>query len=47
MIGHGMIVFLYMQFFKDLPDSLIESARIDGAGTLRIYFGSSCRCPCP
>ena len=38
MIGNGMIVFLYMQFFKDLPDSLIESARIDGAGTLRIYF---------
>jgi len=38
MIGNGMIVFLYMQFFKDIPDSLLESARIDGAGTLRIYF---------
>lgn len=38
MIGNGMIVFLYMQFFLDIPDSLMESARIDGAGTLRIYF---------
>lgn len=39
MIGNGMIVFLYMQFFSDIPDALLESARIDGAGTLRIYFG--------
>lgn len=39
MIGNGMIVFLYMQFYKDIPDALLESARIDGASTLRTYFG--------
>lgn len=38
MIGNGMIVFLYRQFFEDIPDSLLESARIDGAGTLRSFF---------
>lgn len=38
MIGHGMIVFLYRQFFHDIPDALLESARIDGAGTARIFF---------
>jgi multiple sugar transport system permease protein/putative chitobiose transport system permease protein len=38
MIGNGMIVFLYRQFFKEIPDSLIESAVIDGAGPLKIFF---------
>jgi ABC-type glycerol-3-phosphate transport system permease component len=38
MVSNGMIVFLYRQFFQDIPDSLIESAVIDGAGTLRIFF---------
>jgi multiple sugar transport system permease protein len=38
MVGNGMIVFLYRQFFLDIPDSLIDSARIDGAGTMRIFF---------
>ena len=38
MVANGMIVFLYRQFFKDIPDSIIESARIDGANTLRIFF---------
>ena len=38
MVANGMIVFLYRQFFKDIPDSIIESARLDGANTLRIFF---------
>lgn len=38
MVGHGMIVFLYRQFFQEIPDALLESARIDGAGTMRIFF---------
>jgi multiple sugar transport system permease protein/putative chitobiose transport system permease protein len=38
MVGNGMIVFLYRQFFMDIPDALIESARIDGAGILKIFF---------
>ncbi|WP_275006791.1 carbohydrate ABC transporter permease [Promicromonospora iranensis] len=31
-------VFLMRQFIKDIPDSLIEAARIDGAGELRIFL---------
>lgn len=38
MVANGMIVFLYRQFFQDIPDALIESAVIDGAGTFRIFF---------
>ena len=38
MAANGMIVFLYRQFFKDIPDGLIEAATIDGAGKLRIFF---------
>jgi multiple sugar transport system permease protein len=32
-------VFLMRQFIQDVPDSLIEAARIDGAGELRIFLG--------
>lgn len=38
MVANGMIVFLYRQFFKDIPDSLIEAAMIDGASKIRIFF---------
>ena len=38
MMGNGMIIFLYRQFFMEIPDSLIEAAVIDGAGPLRIFF---------
>ena len=38
MVANGMIVFLYRQFFKDIPDSLIEAATIDGAGMVRTFF---------
>jgi multiple sugar transport system permease protein/putative chitobiose transport system permease protein len=38
MVANGMIVFLYRQFFKDIPDSLIEAATIDGAGKIRTFF---------
>jgi multiple sugar transport system permease protein len=31
-------VFLMRQFILDIPDSLIEAARIDGAGELRIFL---------
>ncbi|MDR1549368.1 MAG: carbohydrate ABC transporter permease [Hungatella sp.] len=30
-------MYLYMAFFDQIPDSLLESARIDGAGSLRIF----------
>jgi multiple sugar transport system permease protein len=31
-------VFLMRQFIDDIPDALIEAARIDGAGEVRIFF---------
>ncbi|MDU5963679.1 MAG: carbohydrate ABC transporter permease [Actinomyces sp.] len=31
-------VFLMRQFIREIPDSLLEAARIDGAGELRIFF---------
>jgi multiple sugar transport system permease protein len=31
-------VFLMRQFIQDIPDSLIEAARIDGAGEVRIFL---------
>ena len=34
----GLVAFLFIQFFKDVPPSLIEAARIDGARWPRIYF---------
>jgi len=30
-------IFLFVQFFKSLPEELIEAARIDGAGWFQIY----------
>ena len=30
-IADGLVTFLFIQFFKDIPPSLIESARVDGA----------------
>lgn len=32
-------VFLLRQFFISIPDSLVEAARIDGAGEVRIFAG--------
>lgn len=31
-------IFLFRQTIKDIPDALLDAARIDGAGTLRTYF---------
>ncbi len=37
-IANGFVIFLYRQFFLDLPDALIESARMDGAPWWKIYW---------
>jgi ABC-type glycerol-3-phosphate transport system permease component len=37
-IADGLVLFLFTQFFRDIPMSLIEAARVDGAGWLRIFF---------
>ena len=31
-------VFLMRQFIRDIPDSLVEAARLDGAGEARIFL---------
>ncbi len=31
-------IFLFRQTIRSIPDSLLEAARLDGAGTMRIYF---------
>lgn len=36
-IANGLVIFLFRQFFLELPISLIESARMDGASWLRVY----------
>ena len=36
-IADGLTVFLFVQFFKDLPGELIEAARVEGASWWQIY----------
>jgi multiple sugar transport system permease protein len=44
-IANGLVIFLYRQFFLDLPRALSESASIDGACLRSGSTGtSSCRC---
>ncbi|WP_249316433.1 carbohydrate ABC transporter permease [Bacillus sp. FJAT-50079] len=37
-IANGLVIFLYRQFFLDLPKPLIESAKMDGASWFRVYW---------
>ena len=37
-LANGLVLFLFRQFFKDIPSSLLEAARVDGASWLTIYF---------
>ncbi len=37
-MGSAFFIFLLRQFFKQIPDSLVESARMEGASHLRILF---------
>lgn len=36
-IANGLVIFLFRQFFLELPRSLMEAARIDGASWTRVY----------
>lgn len=36
-IADGLIMFLFVQFFKDIPADLLDAARVDGAGLGRIF----------
>jgi ABC-type glycerol-3-phosphate transport system permease component len=37
-IADGLVIFLFIQFFKDFPVSLLEAARVDGASWVTIFF---------
>jgi ABC-type glycerol-3-phosphate transport system permease component len=37
-IADGLVLFLFTQFFRDIPMSLIEAARVDGASWIKIFF---------
>ena len=37
-IANGLVMFLFVQFFKDIPIELLDAARVDGAGVGRIYM---------
>lgn len=37
-IASGLVLFLFVQFFKEIPASLVEAARVDGAALPAIFF---------
>lgn len=37
-LANAFCVFMFFQFFKDVPDELVEAGRMDGANALTIYF---------
>lgn len=37
-LGNGLVMLLFIQFFKGIPESLTESARIDGANWFQTFF---------
>lgn len=37
-IADSLSIFLFYTYFKDLPDELVEAARIDGASIFQIYY---------
>ena len=37
-IADGLTIFLFVQYFRDLPKELIEAARIEGASWWQVYY---------
>lgn len=37
-VANGMTIFMFRQSFRDINDSLLEAARIDGAGEFRTFW---------
>lgn len=37
-VSSGLALFLFTQFFKSLPDSLLEAARMDGANLIQVFL---------
>ena len=38
LFGAPFFIFMFRQFFQQVPEELLEAARIDGAGAFRIYW---------
>ncbi len=38
LLANSLIIFMTYQFFGDFPQEIIDSARVDGASWLRVYF---------
>ena len=36
-LANGMVIFMFKQFFRDINDSLLEAAKIDGGSELMIF----------
>ncbi|MFM8426295.1 MAG: carbohydrate ABC transporter permease, partial [Chloroflexota bacterium] len=37
-LANSMVIFLFRQFFSEIPKDLLDAARVDGASWLRILF---------
>lgn len=37
-IADGLTIFLFVQYFKDLPGELVEASRVEGASWFQIYW---------
>ncbi len=44
--GLPLAIYLLHNFMKEIPRSLIEAARVDGAGHVRVFFQVCCLCWC-
>jgi multiple sugar transport system permease protein/putative chitobiose transport system permease protein len=38
-IANGTVIFLFRQFFADIPQEILDAARIDGGGWMRVLVG--------
>lgn len=36
-IASGLVMFLFVQFFKDIPADLLDAARVDGANVFQVF----------
>ena len=46
-VANGLSIFLFRQFFLDIPDSYLDAARLDGASWRTIYFNIYMRMSIP
>ena len=37
-VANGLVLFLFVQFFKDIPGEILEAARVDGASWTEIFM---------